>query len=256
MTAQSHPTFLAPRDTNVRIWRYVSLTKFTWLLQKRALYFCRSDLMGDPFEGYSTRPRPALEEEFVRSLMSDPQNSLTEADARRHFRLIMGIGPSLRKDLFLNCWHMNEEESFAMWKIYASRNDSVCIQSRFLKLHSLLPDYCFLGVVRYIDYDTDYIDWTNSLNYIVHKRQTFAHERELRSVIWAVQHLQDKLKFVENRGIEVPIDPNALVETIFLSPDSEPILQDVVSGLLQTYGITAPVVRSQVNAPPDWNASL
>jgi hypothetical protein len=65
MAVQVHPVFTPPSDPNVRIWRYMSLAKFVWMLQTHALYFSRCDLMGDPFEGYATRPQPRYEEEFV-----------------------------------------------------------------------------------------------------------------------------------------------------------------------------------------------
>jgi hypothetical protein len=55
MTAQDHPTFVKPPDIDVKIWRYMSLAKFLWMLQKNALYFSRSDLMGDPFEGHYSK---------------------------------------------------------------------------------------------------------------------------------------------------------------------------------------------------------
>ena len=47
-----HESFPAPLDQTVSLWRYMNLSKFVWMLQKKALYFCRCDLLGDPYEGY------------------------------------------------------------------------------------------------------------------------------------------------------------------------------------------------------------
>jgi len=47
MAAQAHPVFEGPPDPDVKIWRYMALSKFVWMIQKRALYFCRADLLGD-----------------------------------------------------------------------------------------------------------------------------------------------------------------------------------------------------------------
>lgn len=33
------------------------------------------------------------------------------------------------KNLFVNCWNMNENESDAMWKVYASNDKGIAIQS-------------------------------------------------------------------------------------------------------------------------------
>lgn len=72
MSAGEHPTFKAPSNPDVPIWRYMSLSRFVWLLQKKALYFARSDLLGDPFEGYYTKPMAQLEDAFVGGQLSDP----------------------------------------------------------------------------------------------------------------------------------------------------------------------------------------
>ncbi|HLN88509.1 MAG TPA: hypothetical protein VK253_00420, partial [Candidatus Binatia bacterium] len=42
-------------NSDTLLWRYMSFTKFVPLLEKRALFFCRSDKIGDPFEGSSPR---------------------------------------------------------------------------------------------------------------------------------------------------------------------------------------------------------
>jgi hypothetical protein len=34
----------------------------------------------------------------------------------------------------ISCWHMNEHESAAMWKLYSSSNDAVCIRSVYRHL--------------------------------------------------------------------------------------------------------------------------
>jgi hypothetical protein len=42
----------------------------------------------------------------------------------------------------------------------------------------------FVGEVNYIDYDTQFFNAGQMLNYIVHKRLSFSHERELRAIFW------------------------------------------------------------------------
>jgi hypothetical protein len=69
MTAQDHPTFKKPKDLDVKVWRYMNLAKFLWMLQKSALYFSRSDLMGDPFEGHYSRVTALSEDAFVAAQM-------------------------------------------------------------------------------------------------------------------------------------------------------------------------------------------
>src|SRR5664279_3155794 len=173
MTAQDHPTFSKPQDLDVKVWRYMSLTKFLWMLQKAALYFSRSDLMGDPFEGHSSRVTAMSEDSFVAAQMTDPIFAeMGEAVHRRNFRELIAKVPSEKLELFVNCWHMNEHESLAMWKLYASQRESICIQTTFRKLETALPHEAFLGMVKYIDYDRQYISLADGFTYITHKRKS------------------------------------------------------------------------------------
>jgi hypothetical protein len=48
---EQHPEFNPPDNENCKIWRYLDIPKFFWLLEKQSLYFSRADLLGDPFEG-------------------------------------------------------------------------------------------------------------------------------------------------------------------------------------------------------------
>jgi hypothetical protein len=50
-----HDHFEAPTDPSAPIFRYMDLAKFVSLLDTRALFFSRADLLGDAFEGSVTR---------------------------------------------------------------------------------------------------------------------------------------------------------------------------------------------------------
>lgn len=63
-----HPTFQAPEDEDVKVWRYMDFTKFVSLLDKRSLYFCRVDKLGDPFEGSLTEMNVKAREDFIEEL--------------------------------------------------------------------------------------------------------------------------------------------------------------------------------------------
>ena len=67
----SHPAFEQPADPSISVWRYMDLSKFIWMIQRNALYFCRSDLMGDPFEGHYTKAIVDQENEYIRALESN-----------------------------------------------------------------------------------------------------------------------------------------------------------------------------------------
>jgi hypothetical protein len=70
----SHPTvFKQPRDENISVWRYMDLSKFIWMIQRKALFFCRSDSLGDPFEGHYTKVIADQEEEHIKTLQANSQ---------------------------------------------------------------------------------------------------------------------------------------------------------------------------------------
>jgi hypothetical protein len=145
---------------------------------------------------------------------------------------------------------MNEEESPAMWKLYTSQNESICIRSKYETFAGLLPAESMLGCVKYIDYRQDRFDTTEMLSYIVHKRKSFEHEREIRAVIYYDQACP--FERVGENGLVVPINVAALIEEIFVSPASQPPLSEVVAGLAEKYGLNAPVLESRVNEEPSW----
>jgi hypothetical protein len=86
MTSQTHKAFKKPDDPDVKIWRYMSISKFLWMLQNNALYFARSDHLGDPFEGHYPRANLSLEEVFVANQKEDP--GLANVDVRAHFKIL------------------------------------------------------------------------------------------------------------------------------------------------------------------------
>ena len=105
---KSRSVFREPDNLNVKIWRYIDFTKFVSLLDLKALYFPRSDLLGDPFEG--AMPRDNFR--FYSLLYGTPP--ITPEGLQE----ISQLRQELRKRVYINCWHMNERESFAMWNLY------------------------------------------------------------------------------------------------------------------------------------------
>jgi hypothetical protein len=136
-------------------------------------------------------------------------------------------------------------------KLYTSNDEAICIKSTFSKLANALPEQTFCGAVRYIDFKTDLIDPGSSLEFIMHKRLSFAHEREVRAVIWAVGDRKDAFRLIGDYGLEVPVDLN-MVEEVYVSPSSTDTFREVVESLLQKFSLAVPVLQSTVNAPPAY----
>lgn len=241
-----HPSFATPLGST-RLWRYLQTSKFLEMLQSRTLWFSRSDYLGDPFEGSITTPSYQAE----RLAAGNEATELASTAGRK----------AAARNMYINCWHMNEKESAAMWQIYAPNQDSVAIVTSYEKLQGLLPNWLYLGLVKYIDYDTDNFVLGNLFNPFMHKRSSFAHEAELRAVLWDVigfikdmgntpseitEDQQAALNCLRNFGASVPIKLEHLIEEIFVSPSSPSWYRVVVEKAARDAGLICPVKQSSL----------
>ena len=175
MPYQSHPVFTPPSDPKTKLWRYLDFPKFVALLQRRALWFSAAHLLGDSFEGSYT----LASTERRRHLFPDESESYTQIMGSLEARYHQGT----RNWTYINCWHMGDQESAAMF--YAGRGKGIAIRSSFERLTDSLEsqDSTYVGMVRYIDYSSDWIPTNNLFWPFLHKRKSFEHERELRAII-------------------------------------------------------------------------
>lgn len=216
----------------------MSGSKFISMLQEGGLYFNRADRFEDPFEGVF--PKARLEEEYTRTKASRKIRELTSELAiftsnkvERHESSLDELLDTIdwwRRRIYLNCWHMNEFESMAMWKAYIPNGDGIAIKSTFAMLDNSLDEkdeWTYrIGTVRYYDYedknfeqlltDKERLNW---LYPFVHKREEYAHEKEVRVAIG----YESRDNFEEGAtGFVVPTNLNGLVESIVISPHSPP----------------------------------
>ncbi len=245
---KEHPVFQPPLDVNVPIWRYVDFTKFVDLLERKTLFFSRSDLLGDPFEG--SKPKVNVDERTRRFEGMRRICGISENDAAR----------GLLRKVAVNCWHMNRHESAAMWKLYLKSDEGIAIRSTVGRLKAALEpsnDEIYVGVVRYIDFETEWLPEGNALYPFVHKRKGFAHEQELRAVI--VRHPKVEGMILPpdfftcdtvGEGIRVEVDLNTLIEAVRIAPGSPSWLTDLVSAICRRYDLHAEIRESALSQEP------
>jgi hypothetical protein len=247
---EEHPLFEKPDDENAAIWRYLDFTKFVSLLDRRALFFARADKMPDPFEGSSSKANVRLRPDVYKDM---PEKSRDKMLAEWAY-----LSRESRRFTLLNCWHISENESAAMWKLNLKTDEGVAIRSTFRRLADSLKmctEYTVhIGKVKYIDYETDWLPEGNAFYPFLHKRRSFEHERELRAVI-------QKLPLVEGMGIDlaqpspdagayVPVDVDLLLETVFVSPAAPAWFHELVSSVVGKYGFNKEVRRSKLGEDP------
>lgn len=182
MMFEEHPSFEAPENKNQKIWRYLDFTKLVQLLETESLYFCRADKFEDPFEGAVTY----LTHE-ARNYIQDKGGAIQRSQQALEWnKQIAEVNRKSRRFYGVNCWHMNNCESAAMWSLYVTLNEGVAIQSTYKRLVDSLSETnesVYIGKVRYIDYKTDFINSGNMFAPFLHKRRSFLHENELRAII-------------------------------------------------------------------------
>ncbi len=278
----------SPMNPNIPIWRYMDFAKFVSLLHRRAIFFTSVSrlVMSDPYEGVLTRPDATF-----RYTLSDIQQSLEGQDVpMSSAETLLGILNRQKDDelsrisiwqqsMLVSCWHMNEFESAAMWRLYSLNDSGIAIKSTFSRLSESFiynesspvmgtiskPLPVYLGEVEYLDYENDHISSRNAFLQFMSKRKSFAHERELRAITWIPYYLTEDNKnyefdihsnlvaeFKTNYGLYFPIDLPKLIEQVFIAPTAPKWVMSVVQSVLEKYAIDREVIQSDLLARPQY----
>jgi hypothetical protein len=161
-----------------------------------------------------------------------------------------------RRWMPVSCWHLNELESAAMWRLYLKSDEGVAIRSSFARLRDSVRDFAFpvfIGVVNYLDFATDRFREGISFAPLFHKRRSFDHERELRAMVWPFNP-PDELpiaEIVRDGGLYVPVDIGTLIEGVCVAPPAPGWFTDLVASITEHYGLSRNLVaQSGLVGPP------
>jgi len=204
----------------------MNVAALLWILQTKSIFFTRITKLqrDDPYEGAMSRS--------LKRLSGDKEEAVAKG---------VPVSAELEDDskfACVNCWHLNEEESAAMWKLYSS-DLGVAIQSRVSILEGIFAGKNVnMALVQYIDFEGDELP---ALAYpAYHKRKSFSHEKELRLVI--LDHDTD----THPDGVPVNVDLAKLLIRVYVSPSAKPWIADVVCRELKHYGLATSVIHSSL----------
>ena len=251
---KEHPSFIPPDDANVKIWRYMDFTKFVALLDTKSLWFTRADRFEDPFEG--SYPKMNIIARANIPGVSDEEKPIItrlikgSSDVRRNWTHYVAI----------NCWHISEHESAAMWSLYLKSNEGIAIQSTYHRLRdsfSQAESDVYIGKVAYIDYDHEVIENADILSPFLHKRASYEHEKELRAVTVRLPKPGPRgLDFSQETidiGVLLPIDLPLLIQTVYVAPNAPAWLTNLIRSVAYTYGFDFPLMPSPLlNTKPQY----
>lgn len=165
-----------------------------------------------------------------------------EKDAHRLLTEMDANGENERKHVFISCWHSNEYESEAMWKLYSTNTkNAVAIQTTAEHLYQALDrdPYIDIGKVKYIDYNKRFSSVNGAYWY---KRKSFEHEREVRAVL--------RNHDTQASGVSVPVSIHTLIDKIYISPYAPKWFEEVVNSVMEKYEVLSPIVYSDMAQKP------
>jgi hypothetical protein len=250
-----HQSFTAP-NPDARIWRYLSLPKFIDMLERSALWFTQLEQMPDPFEGV---PEDAVLEderalaETLRTILRDRTGMSAEAAQR--------WGPELphqsgRRIMYVNCWHLNDYESMAMWQIYS--REGIAIRSTFQHFVDSLQNVeesIFIGKVNYRDRRVAKHARARKYTFdpALRKGMSYEHERELRAITLRAPDYADATdEPVYVPGINVhSVDLDTLIDAVYVAPGCPTWVKELVQRIMDRYEFKKPLESSDLDARPE-----
>jgi hypothetical protein len=103
-----------------------------------------------------------------------------------------------------------------------------------------------------VDFESEVIPLGNAFYPFLHKRESFAHEQEVRAVIMQLPIGDDKTidwsKSVS--GLSVPVDLRRLVKGVYLAPNTPSWVHELVESILHKYRLRVPLHESALAGEP------
>lgn len=137
---------------------------------------------------------------------------------------------------YANCWHMNDGESYLMWKAYADRG--YAIRTTFERVQAAFDPFVGAitgGVINYVDFERDITSVGNVFNHVVTKDLPYRDEREFRLFFWRLHQNNQQIE-PGSIGVRVKVDLRFLVDRVFVSPAEHHVPGELMA-LLEQHGI-------------------
>ncbi|MEB9947044.1 DUF2971 domain-containing protein [Bacillus cereus] len=236
-----------------KIWRYMDFTKFMSMLDKKEIYFTRADKFTDKFEGTFPKANRELRQLTFQRILSPEEQEMLFTKQDEMFEYNRGF-------VTINCWHMNDYESAAMWDLYLKSSEGVAIQSNVGKLiesFAHCPEKIRFGKVKYKDFKKEPIEIDDILiDMFVYKRKSFEHEREIRAIhkipfIYAEEGwIKDEVESPVKHGLGISCDISVLIEKVYISPTAPSWFEELVRSMCDKFNLNDRVVKSELSELP------
>lgn len=248
------------------VLRYLTFAKFISLLEFKALWFCKLNVLIDEFEGkLPTKPRQKMLEnqEELKKTFTAPefQESLN--------RMTNDHEKGGRELTAVCCWYFGDTESLEMWQKYVPNNEGVAVKSTVKKLSECIfthPEYSQIGKVQYVnfnEYEMTPYEAHQANERALLKRKEFEGEQEIRIITlnfitpWCLnndgsipspqQCSGPGMNNLQNPGLYIKANLESLIEAIIVAPKAKQWFLDLVQLLARKYGLPCPIYKSNLN---------
>jgi len=255
---QEHTCFKLSCSEDSKVWRYIDFTKYVSMLEESTLWFSRADCLIDPFDSEVPNSVIAkMKRGWEQALAQARSVEMPEEIKKAWIQQIEGSRDFMR-DMRLryavNCWHQNDHESAAMWKLYLKSDEGIAVVSTPRKLIESVrnaPFLMFAGSVEYVDFD-NYPFFNNSFSPVMRKRKSFEHEHELRIVAVKEKDGAWSPEAFEGNGVSIKVNVPQLIEAIYVSPTAQAWVARLVEQVARRFNLACDIRRSSLAERPLW----
>jgi hypothetical protein len=247
------PPFFAPKN-NYAVSKYLDLTKFVSMLQRKSLFFCRLDKLEDAHEGITAKANHSGRVAYYQELnkIGFFKKPLTQEDIDNFIKESEAFENTRKSLVCVNCWNVYDGESMALWKIYSDPSKGIMIQSTINQIKDAFQESehkILISEVRYKDYKKEKIPDGNLVYPVIHKRKAFSFENEIRMIheVSSVNWVHDWENEEVKEGVFIPVNLSALITEIRISPFSPDWFRKMVEGLCVTHGLNISVLPSDLS---------
>ena len=217
------------------LWRYMDLWKFLQIVNTSTLFFPSVNLLGDQSEG-------KIPDKVYLLMKEHEKNNGRSDNFVQVFREFME-NYSINSTLVLS-WNAAENESFALWKMYAKDRLGIAIKTnleRLKKSFQVTDEEIYIGEVSYYDNEKPSYD-VISFSTLLTKHIYYSFEREVR----CLTRLKDDERNVNFKHVKV--DLNELIDEVYMSPFAfESGLLEIIEYLRTKHNLKFKIKMSGIN---------
>jgi hypothetical protein len=205
----------------------MDLAKFISLLSNKALYFASPKKFNDPYDCDLPKSHyQALDDEHEnwkkRQLQEFEEKVPNFKNTLQYDQIIQTmnkmpstekLNESVKEKFCVSCWHINDYENEALWKIYTNQGEGIAIETTDVKLKEsfITTKNIHCDKVRYEDFDTAPIKKGHKHYAGFIKRKAFEYEKEYRAMV-----MLDEADYGQGSLIQVNLD--TLIQKVHISP--------------------------------------